>query len=454
MRRALVIMCAAVALGACADPGEGGAAADVAVDTGGSSNDAGGSDAGHADVAGSDAADSDPISADAGGTDAGGDADAAPPPTLYAARSYGPLEPWGDPIADYLTAGHAHVGGWAFFRGIHDLAVWHGRLYLGYGDADKNLGRVIPIAIRSYGSPDDAQPATEFETQEEQIDHYREVGGALVIPGVDATEDAWLGNMYVRPAGGDWFKSRTVAEGVHVHDAAGWDGAMWAVGSGASPDEWTAGDIYTHLWRSDDGGESFAIVDRWHNLGEGDARWVWLLPAGDSLWVFGYRINAQGQLADTLNGRLPGGSSGPVDKVADDHPLRWVYALHSAVAPDGTGLLVGVNVQPGVPELVRRLYAVTPGGDVKIVEGIGDVSILDIFPVAETGETVLLVRDGALWGDAPEGAKVRVLVTKDLAEFTELLVLDNTPGFESVAAWEGGIYLGRTDGIISRSLGD
>lgn len=376
--------------------------------------------------------------------------DATPGQPLYGAQTYAAPKPWGDPIPDYLNAGHEEVGGWAFFRGIHDLAVWQGRLYLGYGDADKNLGRVIPIAVRSYGNPTDLAPTTEFETQEEQIDHYRALGGDLVIPGVDATEDAWLGNVYLRPAGGAWVKRRTVPGGVHVHDVAVHAGALWAVGSGSEPDEWNAGDIYANLWRSTDAGATFEVADRWHNLGEGDARWVWLLPAADSLWVFGYRIDGQGQLADVLNGRLGPDGAPPVEKLPDDHLLRWVYGLHTAVAPDGTGLLVGVNVSED--SLQRRLYRISPSGEVTVASGVGDVSIFDVFPVEETGETLLLARDGAAWGDAPAGAKIRILITADLEAFTELFALPNDPGYESVAAWKGGIYLGTAEGIIEQAL--
>ncbi len=150
-----------------------------------------------------------PDVADAAARDAEVAAD-RPPATLAGLRCGAP-SPWAEPIADYLAVGERQTMGGDFLRAVQDLHVYEDRLYLGYGDANVNLGRATPIEVRAFA--DDARPeaASEFRTDEEQIERYRELDGDLWIPGVDATEDAWLGNVYWRaraPAGGPGRRDR------------------------------------------------------------------------------------------------------------------------------------------------------------------------------------------------------------------------------------------------------
>lgn len=167
--------------------------------------------------------------------------------------TYSAPEPWADPIADYLAAGRQEVGSDLFDRAIQDLAPFDGRLFIGYGDATKNLGRIVAIEPRSFGDPEEPVASADFATDEEQIDHYRVFDDRIAIAGVDATEDGWLGNVYARITGGVWTKNRTVDGGVHVHDITAFSGAYWTVGSGASPNEWKSNHIFSYLWRSWDG---------------------------------------------------------------------------------------------------------------------------------------------------------------------------------------------------------
>jgi hypothetical protein len=108
---------------------------------------------------------------------------AAPTPTPLAGQSFGAPQAWATPIADYLAAGEAEVKSLAFLRGIHDLASYEGQLYLGFGDANLNLGRIFPIDFRAFTDPSDATAHGELVTDEEQLDRYRRVGPDLLMAG-------------------------------------------------------------------------------------------------------------------------------------------------------------------------------------------------------------------------------------------------------------------------------
>lgn len=381
--------------------------------------------------------------------DTGAEPDSPPEPTPVADRSPGPLERWASPIDDYLEVGRMEAGeGGSFLMGIHDLAVYEDRLYLGYGDANINLGRVTPIEFRYIDSIDaGAEAISEFASDEEQLDRYRLIDGTLYMAGIDATEDAWLGNVYVREAGDAWVKSRTLSGGVHVHDVMGFQGALWAVGSGATPEEWSAGDIYAHLWRSDDGGASFTIAERAHNGGTGDMRWVHLLTVGDRLHMFGYGSNAQGQI-DELNHRRTDGAT--LEPLPNGHPLRFVF-VEDTWRVGEQGLVTGVDAS--ADPLLNGAWLMRTSDDVVAVEALAEVTTRDVAPVMETGEWLVLVTEGNVYLEAPADGiwRTRVLVTRDFESFSEWLTVESEELFVSMAWWRDGLVLGSEAGALWRA---
>src|SRR5262245_29408912 len=86
-------------------------------------------------------------------TDAGMDMSG---PAAIGARSFGDLQPWPLPIEDYRDVAAQNFPG-TFLGGIHDLAPFEGRLWIGYGDANNNLATFVPIEFRSFSSPDAPQ---------------------------------------------------------------------------------------------------------------------------------------------------------------------------------------------------------------------------------------------------------------------------------------------------------
>ena len=254
---------------------------------------------------------------------------AGPGSTAMTELRPGPLEPWANPIDDALAVGKTAFED-DFTKGITTLQPFEGRMWVGYGDATRNLGSELPIEFRWFEGPDDpiartadvlaagqgAQQRSPGDTGEEQLEPYRVVNGELWQPGVDSTneDEAWTqtkagtwrtvdgervqtklidGNVFkLESRDGEpvWRKYRNIPGGEHVHDIAGFDGAIYAVGSGADYRfEFGNGKVFRYLWKSDDGGETFRTVLRVEVPEVGyDTRFRRLLPAGDRLYVLGY----------------------------------------------------------------------------------------------------------------------------------------------------------------------
>lgn len=367
----------------------------------------------------------------------------AGPPRIAGRRCAAPTA-WATPIADYIAVGERVAPRGRFLRGVQDLAVFDGRLFFGYGDANINLGRETPIELRAFADEGAPSATAEFRTDEEQVEQYRALDGDLWVAGVDATEDAWLGNVY-RRAGGAWAKLRTVQNGVHVHDVAWWRGALWAVGSGGTPEEWSAGDIYGHLWRSADRGASFTVAARHHNMGAGDARWVRILPLSDAMLLFGYRSDASGRSA-IVNVRFDGTSTAPLEMT---DPLRASFIVETLPLPGGGGFARGaVNGGSG---LIHRGYRVDAGGRATAIDALAGRAILDAA-LTEAGEVLVLSADADEWGSERPVWSLRLDVTADLTAFTEVARWEESDAVRAVAYWRGAVYLGRDDGAVLRCV--
>jgi len=84
-----------------------------------------------------------------GDVEAEADKDAGPFPV--ASRRFGPFAPWANPIEDDKAVGEAtHPG--QYRSSINELQPFGRSLWIGYGDADYNLGEQTPIESRSFSS--------------------------------------------------------------------------------------------------------------------------------------------------------------------------------------------------------------------------------------------------------------------------------------------------------------
>ena len=401
---------------------------------------------------------------------------------------FGPATSWSEPIMDYLAVGEANFPD-GFTREITALDAFDpdGRgpqpelLWIGYGDATRNMGSKTPVEFRYFISPEDpgyrvarvlaAPPVTPtqqgerqrtpFDTGEEQIEPYRVVDGVLWQAGVDSTDadELWtqakpaehrpiegnvfrLDDRHGQPA---WRKFRTIPGGEHVHDICAYDGSIWAVGSGsAHRTEWESGEIFRYLWRSDDGGETFEPTLRvmFPEKGKGDTRFRRLLPVGDSLYVFGY-VNpfVDGGPIEGRHVRLRDGMVGDVEgEIADLLVLRtWPL--------DGeTGLALARD-----PDRTTRMFVVEAEG-VRELDAWSDLAVVDVAPVgsaASSGEFLLVAGDRA---EEPAHAVFAFSVEDVRANRPPREILDLPEVAPSaIAVWGGDLFIGTREGAVLRA---
>ena len=393
-----------------------------------------------------DAAPLDALPGDGGGADTRSDA-GVPGITT---QKFGKLEKWATPIEDYIKAGRARYT--SFLRQIHDLTVYQDRLYLGYGDANVNMGRVVPISFRYFSSPDSTTVVKEFNSDDEHLERYRHINGELFLAGVDSTEDAWLGNVYYKRKTDKWVKSRTLSGGVHVHDVIGFGGAIYSVGSGATKDEWTAGKIFGHLWKSTDKGKTFKIADKRPNAAGGDCRFVRLLPTAKMLYLFGYRSNPQGQAVDVINSSYDGTKR---TDLPDNHPMRYIWA--SETYPLGAKLHVirGYKIKV-VSKLLFQTWRWTDDGKLEEVKPLAGQTVIDVFQDQTSKQILVLSHDENDYAKIPtlKQWKLHIYLTSDFKSFKELHSYSTITRPKSIAYWNKVIYVGDDAGVVWRSEGN
>jgi len=423
----------------------------------------------------------DPSTVMDGGADAlvDGQADATPdagPPTTIAEHRFGPFGQWSDPIDDYLAVGAQNFPG-VFSADINELIVFEDRMWIGYGDANYNLGGLIPIEFRYFQTADDpvalsaivdgegqgAPQQTIYQSGEEQIDRYRICNGALWQAGIDSidTDELWTqantnppavqGNVYLW-SGTTWVKHRSITGGEHVHDVAFWNGAIYAVGSGADNRiEFEAGEIHRYLWRSTDEGQTFETVQRIpHPVpGDGDSRFVHLLPVTEQLFAFGYESDFQSGTAFIANGTLDGTEVVPIPA---GNLLSAVFPNSTTPLPDGTGLVYGVDVSQQ-PLRYAALHVAADGSSTRITSLTG-MTVLDVFFHPATAEIVYLVREGDDYTTDPVTYDLHVLVAplSDPGDTVDVLQYSVPAANYAIAFWDGGLFMGTHLGRLFKSV--
>ena len=362
-----------------------------------------------------------------------------------AALSFGPFAAWSAPIEDYQEA-NAEILGHADFRAwIHDLVVYQDRLYLGYGDADLNLGRNTPIELRYFERVDAAGVRADQCTDEEEISRFRLLGDQLVIPGVDATEDDLLGNVYLLDADGGWTKSRSCELGWHVHDVARLGERLFAGGSGGTLDDYSESTVNALLWVSEDGGQTFTIAEQVpHPAPPGDQRITNLLTVGETLHVFGYV---------TIDGVA---SPQAFTRTADTWMAPWdglpaFFVLDSQPLDAARGLLVGVAIGDPLRQAVMHLGA---EGAVEVTALTGKTA-LDVAPLGDGRALVMWSAGDAYPQAAPDREPLEAsigLLDADLQ--LHPLASGIFPARPvSVALWRQRLFVGLADGTIQVSPG-
>ena len=377
--------------------------------------------------------------------------------------SFGPLEPWARPIEDAIAVGEAAFPK-GFRRNITTLRAHGGRLWMGYGDGTANLGTETPIEFRWFASADDPTPRaarvlaegqgapqrTPTDTGEEQIDPMRLIGGTLWMAGSDSVQadEDWTqakdprllieGNVFRLEDSGPepaWQKLRTVGGGEHVHDLVGFQGDLYAVGSGADVRaEFGVGEVFRYLWRSTDQGTTFETVARFRcpEPGRDDTRFRRLLPVGDRLLAFGYVI-------DYVNGGQPSARNA----VYEGGELR---ELEGALAGEHVTRTWSLGAERGLAVARRgdgdRSYLVGPDG-ARELETWRGLRIVDLVAEESASAHLVLVADD-------DGGEVLRLAGEGTALRSVLRVEGIQP--TAMAAFDGALFVGTQDGQVYRAL--
>ena len=379
----------------------------------------------------------------------------------------GALEPWCEPIADILDAGHrAFPDG--FRSNITTLQPFNGRLWIGYGDSAVNLGSKAPVEFRwiQDASQPDVQVAevlaegqgapqrSNGDTGEEQIEPFRIIEGHLCQPGVDSidADEAWTqardpallieGNFFRLEEADStpiWRKFRSVPGGEHVHDLAWHAGAMWAVGSGADVRaEFSQGEVFRYLWRSEDLGATFSTVLRVRVpvVGGWDTRFKRLLAVGQSLYVFGYTHPFR-------DGGPRTGSSivlrdGTIEELSGPIAPLFVNRSYSLTPDEGIAVAVAAGGR-------TRSFLVRDGS-ISEIESWGDRRVIDLAPHPESGGFLLL--SGSQSSDT--GCRVEWFSASQPQELQEVMAHADLQA-SAIAWYDGALILGTWSGVLLRA---
>ncbi len=383
-------------------------------------------------------------------------------------------EPWAEPIRDYLARGERSFPD-GFNRAITALTVFEGRLWLGYGDATRNLGTPAPVEFRYFSRPEDPQAVaarvlaegqgapqrSPTDTGEEQIEPYRICLGRLWQAGVDSNDpdESWTqakpgpvrlieGNVFRHEEkNGEpvWRKFRSIPGGEHVHDIAQFDGALYVVGSGSDNRvEWEGGRIFRYLWKSVDEGVTFSTVHRemYPEPGKGDTRFLRLLPAGHALYAFGY-VNPFVD-GGPLEGRHVALRAGNIQQQTADTfgELAGLVVIRTWSLDAATGLAVARG-----EGRESRVFLVEEKA-ARELESWADLRIIDMTPDSRSEGWFVL----AGHGENPETFAVHRTMRKTIDQLSPVLSLGKQPS-TSITLWNGDLYIGTAEGRILRARG-
>ena len=332
----------------------------------------------------------------------------------------GELSQWDWPLEDWIAAQIDALGDPSFLWGLADLAVHEDQLYLGYGDYDRNTG---PIEVLAYSSPDPTSLAPVFTVDEEAIERFRVVEGALMIPGIDGTEGWDAGSVYSKAPGADWVKDRSLQDGVHVYDVAQWGHALYAAGATAAG---------ARLWMND--GSGWAV--RADILSGRSQR---LIPLDDALFVLGYTWDP---------GYTDQSARLDADGIESWEGLPDVQVTSVAVLSGDSAFVAGLSL-PSWKEC--GAWTLNAAGDVAPIEALDERCVLDVWP-HELGLLVLSSTEDS-WNKARPPWEVHVDLLRD-ESLEPVFEVTSEMWPISLAWWDDALYVGDWTGQLWRAEGD
>lgn len=153
---------------------------------------------------------------------------------------------------------------------LHDIAVFNGKVYAGYGDWSENTG---PIAVNPLDLATDTFTGSEISTPTEAIAVWREIDDKLYAPFHDPEGSHDGGFAYGEP----WAIKQTVEDAVHTFDITTLDGNdLWTVGSKTG--------VGAAVWHSEDGGDTWTVEQTEENDNL-NGRYYWIVAFDGKIFV-------------------------------------------------------------------------------------------------------------------------------------------------------------------------
>ncbi len=296
-----------------------------------------------------------------------------------------------------------------------------------------------PRISTTYRGLDPTSLSTEYTTDEEEINLYRVCNDTLLIPGLDATEDNLLGNVYIKRGESPWEKNRTLELAWHVHDVICMGETLYAAGSGGTLEDYNNASVNAFLWRLDTGSQAFQIDQQLpHPNPPGDQRFYQLAKSGELLYAFGFIRTSNN--TTTMAYSKQGERFEPLS--LDSFFVLNTYPLSDDAVLVG-GFHIGTTHTRGV--LLGTTEGFTP------VESLIGISVWDIYPLGD-GRALVLFTDGDEFPDPIQNSySTKVGLLDENLELTLMTHEFFHAKPTSIAFWKNHLFLGLADGSLLKN---
>jgi hypothetical protein len=331
------------------------------------------------------------------------------------------VEALGNPLAAVYPDGPT-----AYARNVWDLAAYDGRLFIGSGNSsnDPPAPNAGPAQVWSF-DPAAGSFARERTLDEEQVDVFRLIDGALHVPGHDPRGTP----AYVYRLQGDaWTALGPIPGAAHVFDLVGYQGRLVAALG----------------LQTGQGGVAFADDGHtWTVVPLGFFRIYSVFVAGERLYAAGQLVAGQLELFEYGDGEFRRRDDLAFDAVfpgVDAAAVGW-SRIARATPCAGTTFYVGAAVYNDLQWVPFGLYAAATMDDVRPVPVPDGATPRDVL--AAGGRCLVLTSR-----PAPDGRTVIGVVAYDGPDSGETVVQFEASTFaRSVELLDGRLYFGLgTDG--------
>ncbi len=184
-------------------------------------------------------------------------------------------------------------------RSLDVLHIFNGKIFMGYGDYDANIG---PIDVYSY-APKTKKVKLQYVMGTEAVGVFKNINGNLYVPSIDPAHRGVSHDYAYKNKSGKWVSGVGV-KASHIYDTFTYTGSdLWMVGSKGSK---------AMAWRSYDNGVSWSVeksVDA-VSLGQDSSRFYFAGQLNGKLYLQPVDFHSQQQRASLIyDGR--GWSNGP-----------------------------------------------------------------------------------------------------------------------------------------------